>query len=501
MDYDAIIIGAGLGGLTAGAKLARSGKKVLLIEQHTIPGGCATHFKRKDFTIEVSLHEMDGLDAIDLKTKIFEDLDIFKHVELIRLPEFYRYTKAEIDFVMPDDSSRAIRALTERFPEERKGIADYFRTIGGIRKELSQLPRSRLWQILSLPIFPLLFPLITQYANKALGDFLDETIDDEQLKLLLIANLGYYHDDPYSMAMLYFSIAQDAYYAGGWYVRGGSQKLSDYLAASITSTGGKILYRHMVEEIIVEKRRAVGVKYRKKGKKNDGLLTARAGHILANNAVPNLTEMLPERESKKLKKSISELKRSCSIITLYLGFSKPAKELGNKHYSTFIANPKVNSLKDFAEDLKHSPYDKRGLIFVDHSQIDSGLAPEGKSLGLLATTDYAENWEGLSRIAYKKKKEAVSQQMIEKLESLIPGIKDHIEYYELSTAKTIERYTLNPGGATYGFAQTTEQSGNKRYGQKSPIKNLHIASAWGFPGGGFSGAIIGGYLASLKVKT
>ena len=84
MNYDVIIIGAGLGGLTAGAKLARTGKKVLLVEQHNIPGGCATTFKRKDFTVEVGLHEMDGLDEIDVKRDIFEDLDIFNNVKLIR---------------------------------------------------------------------------------------------------------------------------------------------------------------------------------------------------------------------------------------------------------------------------------------------------------------------------------------------------------------------------------------------------------------------------------
>ncbi len=60
-QYDIIIIGGGLGGLTAGAKLARSGKKVFLVEQHYLPGGCATVFKRKDYTMEVGLHEMDGL--------------------------------------------------------------------------------------------------------------------------------------------------------------------------------------------------------------------------------------------------------------------------------------------------------------------------------------------------------------------------------------------------------------------------------------------------------
>ena len=79
MEFDIVVIGGGLGGLTAGAKLAKEGRKVLLLEQHDRPGGCATTFKRKGFTIEVGLHEMDGMDGRDMKTRIFRDLGVFDH--------------------------------------------------------------------------------------------------------------------------------------------------------------------------------------------------------------------------------------------------------------------------------------------------------------------------------------------------------------------------------------------------------------------------------------
>jgi len=98
--YDAIIIGGGLGGLTAGAKLAKEGKKVLLLEQHDIPGGCATTFRRKDFNIEVGLHEMVGFNTKDFKSKIFEDLDVFNNVEFLEVPEFYRFVNGRYDLVI-----------------------------------------------------------------------------------------------------------------------------------------------------------------------------------------------------------------------------------------------------------------------------------------------------------------------------------------------------------------------------------------------------------------
>ncbi len=81
--YNSIIIGGGLGGLIAGATLSKTGQKVLLLEQHYIPGGCATSFKRKDFVMEVGLHELDGLHDLDTKVEIFNYLDVFKHVEFL----------------------------------------------------------------------------------------------------------------------------------------------------------------------------------------------------------------------------------------------------------------------------------------------------------------------------------------------------------------------------------------------------------------------------------
>ena len=126
MKYDIIIIGAGLGGLTAGAKLSKSGRKVLLIEQHDRTGGCATTFERKDFTMEVGLHEMDGLHAKDMKTKIFRDLGVFDEVEFLKVPEFYRFINSNYDFVMPHNPDKATKKLIEIFPKEEAGINAYF---------------------------------------------------------------------------------------------------------------------------------------------------------------------------------------------------------------------------------------------------------------------------------------------------------------------------------------------------------------------------------------
>jgi len=152
----------------------------------------------------------------------------------------------------------------------------------------------------------------------------------------------------------------------------------------------------------------------------------------------------------------------------------------------------VTSLKDGAAS-NHADFDRRGFAFVDYGRIDSGLGAEGKSLGVICTFDYIEEWEGLDDEAYRQKKDAVARTLIGRLEKVLPGISDEIEYVEVGTSKTIRRFTGNPGGVAAGYAQIPEQSGISRLPNRSPVPNLFFASAWSRPGGGFTGAILGGW--------
>jgi phytoene dehydrogenase-like protein len=102
----------------------------------------------------------------------------------------------------------------------------------------------------------------------------------------------------------------------------------------------------------------------------------------------------------------------------------------------------------------------------------------------------------MSKEDYNRKKEEVARVLIGRLGSVIPGIENCIEYYEVGTPATVERYTLNPGGAVYGFAQSPSRMSPDSI---KSVESLHIASAWGKTGGGFSGAIYGGYLCAMGI--
>jgi all-trans-retinol 13,14-reductase len=473
MKYDIIIIGAGLGGLTAGAKLSREGKKVLLIEQHDRPGGYATTFKRGDFILEVGLHEMYGPSPGDIKSKIFNDLDVFSKVEFIRLPEFYRFTNGRCDVTIPHDPVVAAERLSGLFPRETEGIKAYFDQILKPKKKVFEGGQ-----------------------DKSLGEFLDSVIMNEDLKLILLGNLGYFHDDPYSLSLSYYSISQGSYYTGGAsFIRGGSQKLSDHLAGYIRNNGGEVLLNHKVTGITRDSHKLTGVFFIRKNDTGSGITEASADEIIANNAMPEVADLLPVEYGGELKNTIKDQELGASLLTLYLGFKKPVKELGYRYYSTFVYDPTVKSQKDILANNRDD-FTFRNFTFVDYGQVDSGLAPAGKSVGTICCIDYLKDWEGLERKAYLAKKERVASALINRLEKLIPGVGNIIEYYEVGTPYTCQRYTLNPGGAVYGFAQTPSR---KVIDTSKLPDNLHFASAWGKTGGGFSGAIYGGYLCAIGI--
>jgi all-trans-retinol 13,14-reductase len=475
MKYDIIIIGGGLGGLTAGAKLSREGKKVLLIEQHDRPGGCATTFKRGDYTMEVGLHEMDGPSPSDIKTKLFNELDVLKNVTFLEIPEFYHFISGRTQITIPHHPEKAAEILKSAFPEEKEGIDAFYSYL--------LYPKKRIIE----PDAP---------KDRSLGDFLDSIIHNEELKLVLLGNLGYFHDDPYSISLGYYSAAQVRYLNNGAsYIKGGSQRLSNHLAEYINEHGGEVILNHLVTRLIIENGKLLGITYRKKKGADQEIFKAYGDEIIVNSSLPGLAELLPEKEASLLKNEIGEMKPGASLLTVYFGFRDYLKNIGHKHYCIFVYDQSVRNQKGILENNR-GDFRKRDFTFVDYGQIDSALAPLGKSTGAICCTDYLTDWENLTEEEYKSKKEEVAGIFLGRLEKLIPGVSALTEYCEVGTPKTVKRYTLNPGGAVYGFEQ-------KPFKQTIDINkifdNLHIASAWGKTGGGFSGAIYAGYMCAINI--
>lgn len=487
--YDVVIIGGGLGGLTAGALLSKKKKRVLLLEQHNIVGGCATTFNRKGFRVETGLHEMDGFGTTDLKKKIFKKLGVFNKVNFIKLSEFYRYKQGDVDITIPADYKEAQEVLTKAFPDEKEGIKKYFKRIVTLHRQINRMP-SKLWKFLLVaPVFPILYWAVIASFKDTLGQFLDRIIKDEELKVILCANLHYFHDDPYTMSMIYYGAAQGGYYDNGaYYVKGGSSNLSNALADIIQENGGEVLTNSLATEILTENGKAIGVKY--ENKINREKFTVNCNKVISNSSIPyTIEKLLPKSERDKFCK-YEKLEHAMSLISLYIGL-KDRELLKKNLYSTFYFNENIKNIKDFKNGFT-SDFSDRSFVFVDYGAEDPSLGDDDKNLAVICTSDYLSSYNGMNNDEYKKRKLEIEEKLIKKLESIYPGISTKIEYLELATAKTIQRFTLNPSGTAYGYAQIPSQAAILRPQVNSPVKNLYFASAWSFPGGGFTGAILSG---------
>ncbi|NNE65302.1 MAG: NAD(P)-binding protein [Pyrinomonadaceae bacterium] len=501
MKCDAIIIGGGLGGLMAGATLSKFGKKVLLLEQHYIPGGCATTFKRRDFVMEVGLHEMDGFHENDGKVGMFKMLGVDKHVKFEQIPELHQVLSRKGDFVFPHGYEEVRKTLIERYPEDASGINRMIDVISAIPVEIMKLPKSKWKKILSYPLMPFLFPAVYEASKHSVGTWLDKYITNEDLKLDLTSWMVYWDDDPYTLSMFYYGMANSGFMGGGGhFIQGGSQKLSDYLASYIEENGGTVRLGKKVQKINSTNGNVTGVTYVDSFNSELSPVTVDCDNIVANCAMPLVSELLDEPHASALKEKISPYKEACSLLSIYIGTNGDLSDVGVKYYSTVFPGEDIKELKDVYPNNR-GDWSKRGFVLVDYNKIDARLAPEGKGVAVLCGADYLEEWEGLSEDDYRSRKEEVTEVLLRRMEERFPGIRDHIEYVEVGTPKTIKDYTLNPKGTVYGFAQSSAYSGTKRLRDNFLIPNLFFTSAWAFPGGGFTGAIVGGFLTALKMHS
>jgi len=450
----ATIIGAGLGGLTVGALLSKDGYRVTLLEQHAIVGGCATTFKRGDFTCcEVGLHEMNGVYSDPILINIFKKLGVYDHIEFIKPNEFFSVITKNGKFVMPDGIDNAKQVLKEKFPHEKQGIEKYFSIIEKVAKHLEILQNASWYHYL---FFPFYFWNILFYKPKNVTEVLNKIIQDNKLKQILNSNITYYNDTPDTLSFLLHAVAQHSYYSGsGWFIKGGSGRLSDYLAKVIRDNGGEIITKATVTTC-----NDTHVTYLHK--KETKTIQS---DIIISNISPEQTYALysiPYKEKKEL---------GNSLLTIYLGFNKNLKEVyGKGEYSNFILNDSE-------------------FIFVDYSQIDSGLTNDDKSFGAICMIDDIKKWNELDKKSYKEKKNKLIDTMIEELEKHYPNISEFIEYAEVGTAKTVKRYIHTPNGTAYGFKPSPKQFFRIPQVKSKKVNSLYFVGQWVIAGG-FNPAIV-----------
>jgi len=503
--FDAIVVGSGLGGLTAGALYGRSQKRVLLLERNDAVGGAATVYRHGALAIEASLHEIDGLDRDDPKLPVIQSLGLDQYLQFVDVGDLQEVRGPAIGepFVLPHGVEAALAAATARFPQHAAALQEYFDRLSAARMAVSFASRHQddggLWWLSHAPqAVRRLWPLIRE-GRATVGEVLAGLFgDDETVKLALAANLGYYHDDPDEMLFLSYAIPQASYLmGGGHYVRGGSQALSDRLADLIREAGGVVETGRAADALLVEGARIVGVGHCARDGSDPQVDYAPV--VFGNAAPQRLAEMLPEDRRQGFLAPYAARRTSISLWTISIGLSRPPSDFGVRHYSTFIIPSWVETLGQYREVgalMGGEPSDRvPPYAFVDFHRIDSGLNPSPPYLGSFCSIDRLENWTGLDHDARQARKEFWMDRLIGDLDREFPGIAGAVVQREMATAETMQQYLNTEGGAVYGFAPVGSPAEAFRGSPRTTIHGLWLASAH-VMGGGFTGAMLSGAAAA-----
>ncbi len=441
--YDVIVIGSGIGGLSAATALARIfQRRVLVLEQHSKPGGFTHQFQRKGlFRWDVGVHYVGEMEEGSQTRAVLDWLSGGK-LEWSRLPyRFDRYHYPGFTWTQPADPALFQRELEELFPGEKRAIRDYFRhirrsSIGATVLSMGDLlpsPVRRLLLLLLRPLFRLSFLSTQQY--------LDRHFVSSRLKSLLVSQWGDYGLPPSRSSFGIHSLIVRHYLRGGWYPAGGGSRIAETVIATLERAGGTLLTKQRVEEILVERGRAVGVRTMNPREPETAPREFRAPVVISDaGAHKTLLQLVPESVPLRSRRKVRSFPLSHSYVNLFIGFKRSPEELGFRGENHWIyTSENHDELYESHMETAELPARFCFLSFsslnapVPHTHVAEVIMP--------ARFDHFEKWKDQPvkkrDEEYRALKERISGRILRLLESNFPGFQDLVEFHELSTPLTV----------------------------------------------------------------
>jgi phytoene dehydrogenase-like protein len=505
--YDAIVIGAGLGGLSAATMLARNDLGVLLLERHNIPGGYATSFVRGRYEFEVALHQLSNIGSPEHPASLYRYLDylgVAGKVEFLHLPNLYRAvfypsgpstSERSLDITLPAGREAFEAKLCERFPHESKGIRRFMKRIFGLRSDFVKIARLRgAGNPLTMPFR---LPHFFRYLPTTYGCVLDRDVKDPRARAALSAYWGYVGMPPSKVSFLYLGMGLAGYVRHGpAFPKGRSQALSNAFLATFEELGGEACMNCGVRLITTADGRITGV------------ITEEGQEISADWIVSNADPVTTCRDLIGLDKvpsgfftKLQSSEVAASTINVYLGVAQSPEELGLTEHETFVS---ADYDTDRHYERMRTIAPPEALVITCYNAVYPDISPPGTCIVVLTALSFGEPWYQVPPGEYVETKNRIADAMIKMAEQVAPGLREYAEVVEVSTPLTNMRYAGTLGGSIYGFNQPPRDNMVWRMGNRGPLEGLYFAGAWTQPGGGFetsmtSGQIAGGRIA-YKVK-
>lgn len=470
--YDAVVIGAGNGGLTASAALAQRGLKVILLERHNLPGGCATSFCRGRFEFEVALHQLSGLGTPEKPGPLrflLGSLGVLDALQFVEIPELYGVLMPEgFRMILRSDRAQVVDELSARFPKERKGIEAFL----SLCYDYAQ-------QMLAAFYFKdpdpsrEKYPALYKYAFKPAIEVLDGHFSDPLLKTLLSLYWGYLALPPSRLSFAYLAMLFFTYLEfKPFHIRGGSQALSNALIDRFLASGGTVRFNCGAARILVEEGRVRGV------------VTEEGDEIPARHVVSNASMvstyvqlMDPEEVPSQARYEMRGRTISPSAFTLFAGLDCEPADLGITACTHFLVSHQDIGDGNLDRMWRREVGDDL-MVMSCYDVADPGFSPPGACQLNVVSLKYGEPWLRVPSGQYFQEKYRCAESMLRRLEALHPGIRGHIEEMEAATPLTFMRYLGHPEGAIYGFEQYTKDSMFFQPARRSPVEGLYFASGW-----------------------
>jgi prolycopene isomerase len=475
--YDAVIIGAGYGGLTSAALLTQSGAKVVVLEQHYEVGGYVSMFQRGKFHFDVAVHLVSGCEPGGEIHSLYEKLGLLDKIDFIQVSPMYELYLGDTLYNIPSNLDDMAHKLSEWFPDDREAI---YQTID----EIKVIGKAGLAFIAGKDIDdPIVGQRLMEIAALPFGEYLANRFAHPHVRLILSSLHPYAGSNIDEVSSIFMMCMMVTYHPGAFYPRGGSQKLSNLLRDYIVDHGGQVLIKRRVEKITYEDSQITGVVDHKGNE-------YKAPIVISNADMEKTVNQLLGREAfpKLYSENIGKLKPSPSAVILYAGICDEELEHKLSHETFYFPENEMTS----EEQYLYNPLDSHSnpcILVCTPSAVDSSLAPKGHSVAtFMALCDR----EVIEQIKREKGKPFLIEHFLTLIEKRIPNLRKSLVVHELATPSTIEHYTLNKNGAVYGWARNFNQAWEQEMGPKSPVEGLYLAGHWNPNAHGVYGACLSG---------
>lgn len=480
--YDTIIIGTGLGGLVCGYMLAKSGRKVLLLEKNAQIGGCLQTFRRFGVKYDTGMHYIGALDEGQIMYQFFEELNLLKDIHLCRLDEngFDRFNIAGQEYKYASGSERFVETLSKQFPDCRHELQTYVRRIQDIAESspLYNLNKAGDSSYLESP-----------YLHNSVNELLTSISNNRLLQNVLAGNLPLYAGVKDKTPAYVYALISNSYLQSAWRIVGGSDSIAQSLANSIRSFGGEIRIRSEVCKILCDSGKATSVQ-----------LTS--GEIIEANHF--ITDIHPQRviqliDSKLIRPiyrgRVQQMENTVGNFTLYLKFKENCVPYLNYNYYYYAE-------EDVWASYHSQQAEPQSFLYMHQCTEDD--QQYAQSAEIMVPMDYQEvaKWAGTitgqrgsDYLEFKQKK---AERVLNILGQLFPDISCCIENFESSTPLTYRDYTGTINGSTYGILHDKNAPELTSVSQRTKIPNL-IMTGQNIHWHGMLGVTVSAILASKQL--